>query len=93
MGHLYLEALLKLREHILGIEITTSMLINPKCEDYCLSDLKRMLYRYPIARSTIPFKKLYWDLIAMKNGIGGETHTLYFINNYTRAHFIYYLLR
>jgi tagatose-1,6-bisphosphate aldolase non-catalytic subunit AgaZ/GatZ len=59
IGHLYPEALLKLREHILGIEITTSTLINPKYKDYYLSDSKRVPYQYPIARSTIPFKKLY----------------------------------
>ena len=44
MGHLYPEALLKLREHALGIEITTSMLINPKYKDYYLSNLKYILY-------------------------------------------------
>ena len=44
IGHLYPEALLKLREHVLGIEITTSILINPKYKDYYLSDLKHILY-------------------------------------------------
>ena len=44
IGHLYPEALLKLREYILGIEITTSTLINPKYKDYYLSDLKRVPY-------------------------------------------------
>ena len=29
----------------------------------------------------------------MKNGMGGETHALYFIDNCTRAHFVYHLLR
>jgi len=52
MGHLYLEALVKIKQHCKGIDITIIKLINYKCEDYCLNYAKRVLYQFPTIRSS-----------------------------------------
>jgi hypothetical protein len=52
MGYLYLEALVKMKQHYKGIDITTTKLINYKCEDYYLNYAKRVLYRFSTIRSS-----------------------------------------
>jgi len=46
MGHLYLEALVKMKQYYKGIDITITKLTNYKCEDCCLNYAKRVLYRF-----------------------------------------------
>jgi hypothetical protein len=91
MGHLYPEALHKMSQSCQGVSITTSKLSNHKCEDCCLNYAKRVPYRFPTKRHTQPFGKVYWDLIVMKNGIGGENQILHFFDSCTCSHYVYHL--
>jgi len=91
MGHLYPEALLKIKQQCQGADITTNKLSDHKCENCCINYAKRVPYRFPTVRHTQPFAKVYWDLIVMKNGIGGENQVLHFFDSCTCNHFVYHL--
>ncbi len=92
MGHLYLEALTHLQEHCQGVRITTSELTKYWCEDCCIGGAKRVLYRYPVPRYLVLFGKVYWDLVQLPNGFGGEHYILHFVDSYSRMHYVYSLL-
>jgi hypothetical protein len=55
ISHLYLEALKKLETAYQGIKIITSSLLDLKCEECYLNDVKSVPYRYLIFRHLIPF--------------------------------------
>ena len=92
MGHLYPEALFKMREYCQGVSISTTKLLEHRCEECCLNDSKRVPYRFPALRSTVPYEKVHWDLISIKNGMGGECYVLHFIDSCSRMHYVYQLL-
>ena len=52
MGHLYPEALLKIKQQCQGADITTNKLSDHKCENCCINYAKRVLYRFPTVRHT-----------------------------------------
>lgn len=92
MGHLYPEALLKMRENCQGVVITTTQLTNHLCEDCCLNDSKKCIYRHGSLKQTLPFAKVYWDLIILPDGFGSEKATLHFVDDASRMHFAYHVL-
>ena len=81
-----------MREYCQGVAISTSKLSEHRCEECCLNDSKRVPYRFPALRSTVPYEKVHWDLISIKNGMGGKCYVLHFIDSYSRMHYVYYLL-
>ena len=91
MGHLYPEALLKIKQQCQGADITTNKLSDHKCENCCINYAKRVLYRFPTVQHTQPFNKVYQDLIIIKNSISNENQVLHFFDSYTCNHFIYHL--
>jgi hypothetical protein len=58
MGHLYPEALRHLTEQCDGVVLTTNQLSDHKCEDCCLNDSKRVIYRAPTLQHPVPFWRL-----------------------------------
>ena len=46
----------------------------------------------PRKRFNIPFYTISWDVIYIRDGIGGKKRILYIINDYTRLHFVFTLL-
>ena len=86
MGHLYPEALLHLPQTTSGTEVTTSQLLNPKCENCCLSNSAKRLYRHAVIRSDVPFFRVSWDIVYHKDSLH-----LHFFDQCSRMHFLYTL--
>jgi transposase-like protein len=47
ISYLYLEALVKIKQHCKGINIIITKLSNYKCKDCYLNYAKRVLYQFP----------------------------------------------
>jgi hypothetical protein len=86
------ESLRHLLEAFIRVEFTIKdfdSLVYKRCE---LTNSKQYILRAPRERSNIPFDKISWDVIYIRDGLGGEKRVFYTIDDYTRIHFVYTLL-
>jgi hypothetical protein len=83
MGHPNPKALSHLLKAAIGVEFITKELDSIVCEQCELTNWKQKVSRAPRERSTIPFDTVSWDVMYMKDGLGGEKRVLDAIDDYT----------
>jgi transposase InsO family protein len=91
MGHPNPEALSYLLKAAIGVEFMTKELDSIVCEQCELTNSKQKVARAPRERSTIPFDTVSWDVMYMKDGLGGEKRVLHAVDDCTRIHFVFTL--
>jgi transposase InsO family protein len=91
MGHPNPEALSYLLKAAIGVEFMTKELDSIVCEQCELTNSKQKVARAPRERSTIPFDTVSWDVMYMKDGLGGEKRVLHAVDDCTRIHFVFML--
>ena len=92
MSHLNLKALRHLLKAAISVEFTTKELDSSICQRYELINVKEQISKAPRERSTLLFDSVSWDVMYMKDGLGGEKRVLYIIDDYTRIYFVFTLL-
>ena len=91
MGYPNPEALSHLLKAAIGVEFTTKELdfiVYKQCE---LTNSKQKVARALQERSIILFDTISWDVIYIKDGLGGEKRVLYTIDDCTQIHFVFTL--
>ena len=91
MGHPNPEVLSHLPKAAIRVEFITKELdsiIYKQCE---LTNSKQKVTRALREQSIILFDTISWDVIYIKDGLGGEKRVLYTIDDYTRIHFVFIL--
>ena len=91
MGYSNHKALCYLLKAAIGVEFTTKELNSMVYKRCKLTNTKEQIFRAPWERLILLFDLVSWDVLYIKNGIGGKKRILYTINNYTRIHFVYIL--
>ena len=91
MGYSNYKALRHLLKAAIGVEFTTKELDSVVCERCELTNAKEQISRAPRERSILPFDLVSWDVLYMKDSIGGEKRILYAVDDCTRIHFVYIL--
>jgi hypothetical protein len=91
MGYPNPEALSHLPKAATGVEFTTKELDSIVYEQCELTNSKQKVARAPRERSTIPFDTVSWDVMYIKDGLGGEKRVLHAVDDYTRIHFVFTL--
>jgi transposase InsO family protein len=91
MGHPNPKALSHLLKAAIGVEFTTKELDFIIYEQYELTNSKQKVARAPRERSMIPFNTISWDVIYIKDGLGGEKRVLHTVDDCTQIHFVFTL--
>ena len=76
----------------IGVEFTTKELNSTICQRYELINAKEQISRAPRERSTLLFDSVSWDVMYIKDGLGGEKRVLYAVDDCTRIYFVFTLL-
>lgn len=92
MGHLYPKAIEHLPQSCSGAKLLPSTPeMSEVCETCRLSDATNIVSRRSVERATTPYHKVHWDLIQMKEGLGGMVQILHFVDDMLRMNHIYVL--
>jgi hypothetical protein len=91
MGYPNPKALSHLLKAAIGVEFTTKELDFIIYEQYELTNSKQKVARAPRERSMIPFNTISWDVIYIKDGLGGEKRVLHTVDDCTQIHFVFTL--
>ena len=91
LGHLNQQALSHLEDCAKGVKVTTHKLNGACCEACRVASSRKIISRRPRTRGHHPFYRVAWDLIEMRDGLGGNVYVLHFVEDMLSLHYVYVL--
>jgi hypothetical protein len=82
----------RLLKAAISVEFTINKLDLEVYKQCYLINSKQQISRILRKYSNILFYIISWDIIYIRNGIGGEKYILYIIDDYTKLYFVFTLL-